>query len=87
MCRLTDSLAARLTSRFGMRLAPEHAERIQAHRKKVGIMAGADELPPEVLERLLERPGIPCAWSYAEDDHGAYYSAFYVDGGSHHGDA
>lgn len=74
---LTDQLAARLTARFGMRLPPEDAERIQAHRKRVGVAAGA-AVTPEVLERLLFADGVPCAWAYDQDEEMAYFSAYYV---------
>lgn len=85
--QLDQALAARLTSRFGMRLRPEDAERIQAHRKRVGVASGAS-VRPEVLERLLFDDGVPCAWAFSQDDEFTYFDAYYIAAhGAHHGDA
>jgi hypothetical protein len=76
---LTDQLAARLTARFGMRVPPETADKMQAVRKRVGVAAGAT-VTPEVLERLLFADGVPCAWTFDQDADMTYFSAYYVGG-------
>lgn len=85
--QLDDTLAARLTTRFGMRIPPELADKLPAHRKRVGVATGAS-VTPQVLERLLFADGVPCAWSYARDEEMAYFTAYYVGArGEDHGHA